>query len=82
MTAQTETRTELFIDGEERAPSGSDYYQLHNPARPDEVVGEAHRDAENQQDTADEQTAFGHHGRHSRADFQIAINHGLDEKRV
>jgi acyl-CoA reductase-like NAD-dependent aldehyde dehydrogenase len=42
MTAtQTETRTELFIGGEERAPHNSDYYQLHNPARPEELVGEA-----------------------------------------
>ncbi|MCH8070955.1 MAG: aldehyde dehydrogenase family protein [Proteobacteria bacterium] len=42
MTAtQTATRTELFIGGEERAPGGSDYYQLYNPARPDELVGEA-----------------------------------------
>lgn len=42
MTAtQTETRTELFIGGEERAPQNSDYYPLHNPARPDELVGEA-----------------------------------------
>ena len=42
MTAtQTETRTELFIGGEERAPGGSDYYPLYNPARPVELVGEA-----------------------------------------
>ena len=34
-------RTTLFIDGEERQPAGKEYYQLHNPARPDEVVGEA-----------------------------------------
>ncbi len=34
-------RTELFIDGEERQPAGKEYYQLHNPARPDEFVGEA-----------------------------------------
>jgi acyl-CoA reductase-like NAD-dependent aldehyde dehydrogenase len=35
------TRTELFIGGEVRAPSTSEYYELCNPARPDEVVGEA-----------------------------------------
>ncbi len=34
-------RTELYIDGEERQPAGKEYYQLHNPARPDELVGEA-----------------------------------------
>jgi acyl-CoA reductase-like NAD-dependent aldehyde dehydrogenase len=42
MTAtQTETRTELFIGGEVRAPVNAGYYPLHNPARPDELVGEA-----------------------------------------
>lgn len=34
-------RTELYIDGEERQPTGKEYYELHNPARPQEVVGEA-----------------------------------------
>ena len=34
-------RTELYIDGEERQPAGEGYYPLHNPARPDEFVGEA-----------------------------------------
>lgn len=34
-------RTELFIDGEERAPGGSGYYELHDPARPGELVGKA-----------------------------------------
>ena len=34
-------RTELYIDGSERQPAGGDYYQLHNPARPDELVGES-----------------------------------------
>jgi len=34
-------RTELFIDGEERQPADREYYRLHNPARPDEFVGEA-----------------------------------------
>ena len=34
-------RTELYIDGEDREPAGDKYYQLHNPARPDEFVGEA-----------------------------------------
>jgi acyl-CoA reductase-like NAD-dependent aldehyde dehydrogenase len=38
---ETETRTKLFIGGEERAPASAGYYQLHNPARPDELVGEA-----------------------------------------
>ncbi len=34
-------RTELFIDGEERQPADKEYYQVPNPARPDELVGEA-----------------------------------------
>jgi len=34
-------RTELYIDGEDREPAGDKYYQLHNPARPEELVGEA-----------------------------------------
>ncbi len=34
-------RTELYIDGEVRQPAGKEYYQLHNPARPDEFVGDA-----------------------------------------
>ncbi len=34
-------RTELYINGEERQPAGEKYYQLHNPACPDELVGEA-----------------------------------------
>ncbi len=34
-------RTELFIRGERCQPGGKNYYQLHNPARPDELVGEA-----------------------------------------
>ena len=34
-------RTELYIDGEERQPGGHKYYPLHNPARPQELVGEA-----------------------------------------
>jgi acyl-CoA reductase-like NAD-dependent aldehyde dehydrogenase len=34
-------KTELYIDGERRQPDGARYYQLHNPARPDELVGEA-----------------------------------------
>jgi len=34
-------RTELYIDGEERQPSGQKYYDLHNPARPLEIVGQA-----------------------------------------
>lgn len=34
-------RTELYINGEERQPAGKNYYQLHNPACPDELVGEA-----------------------------------------
>jgi acyl-CoA reductase-like NAD-dependent aldehyde dehydrogenase len=34
-------RTELYIGGEERQPTGQKYYQLHNPARPEELVGEA-----------------------------------------
>ncbi len=33
-------RTELYIGGEERQPTGQKYYQLHNPARPEEFVGE------------------------------------------
>lgn len=40
-TTQSDTRTELFIGGEERTPVKSGYYQLHNPARPGELVGEA-----------------------------------------
>jgi len=38
---RNETRTELFIGGEVRPPVNADYYKLHNPARPEEVVGEA-----------------------------------------
>lgn len=34
-------KTELYIQGERRQPGGGNYYQLHNPARPDELVGEA-----------------------------------------
>jgi len=34
-------RTELYIDGEDREPARDKYYQLHNPARPEELVGEA-----------------------------------------
>ena len=34
-------KTELYIDGEQRQPTGNKYYSLHNPARPAELVGEA-----------------------------------------
>ena len=34
-------KTELYIDGEQRHPTGKKYYSLHNPARPAELVGEA-----------------------------------------
>lgn len=34
-------KTELFIDGNERQASGAAYYRLFNPARPEELVGEA-----------------------------------------
>jgi acyl-CoA reductase-like NAD-dependent aldehyde dehydrogenase len=34
-------KTELYIDGEQRQPTGKKYYSLHNPARPAEFVGEA-----------------------------------------
>ncbi|MFQ5635349.1 MAG: aldehyde dehydrogenase family protein [Gammaproteobacteria bacterium] len=37
--ANSTQRTELYIDGEER--QAADYYELYNPARPDELVGEA-----------------------------------------
>jgi len=33
--------TQLFIDGEARDAASGDYYPLHNPARPDELVGYA-----------------------------------------
>lgn len=35
------TRTELYINGEERQPADKKYYQLHNPACPEVCVGEA-----------------------------------------
>ena len=35
------TKTGLYINGERSQPGGNNYYQLHNPARPDELVGEA-----------------------------------------
>ena len=34
-------KTDLFIGGVERPPTGQEYYQLYNPARPEELVGEA-----------------------------------------
>ena len=34
-------RTELFIAGEPRASVGKEYYDVHNPARPNELVGRA-----------------------------------------
>jgi len=34
-------KTGLYIDGERRQPGGENYYQLYNPSRPDELVGEA-----------------------------------------
>ncbi|MFQ6003948.1 MAG: aldehyde dehydrogenase family protein [Woeseia sp.] len=37
--ANSTQRTELYIDGEER--QAANYYELYNPARPDELVGEA-----------------------------------------
>jgi len=36
-------KTELYINGEKRQAAGGGYYQLHNPACPDELVGEAAR---------------------------------------
>ena len=42
MTGMESTvRTELYINGADRQPSGGESYLLHNPARPDELVGEA-----------------------------------------
>ena len=34
-------KTGLYIDGERRQPGGGKYNSLHNPSRPDELVGEA-----------------------------------------
>ena len=51
-TAEDPVDTHLFIDGEVRAAAGGRTYPIHNPARPDELVGRAARAAAQDVDAA------------------------------
>lgn len=50
--------------------------------RVDEIVGEAKRDAENQQDTADEQAAFGHDPGDVAKNVEFTMNDHSDDEGI